>query len=97
MGPCKEADMTVSAKVSVEMQNMFPCWSKKIERPARSHPGLWHRHCRKHSYLIPRIDNQSVFGLHTKIMTSRNIQVIAKLLCNLLDISTFHEHASSLP
>ena len=32
-----------------------------------------------------------------KIMTSRIFQVIAKLLCNLLDISTSHEYANILP
>ena len=39
----------------------------------------------------------SVFGKGPKIMTSRTVYVIAKLLCNLLDISTSHEYASILP
>ena len=30
-------------------------------------------------------------------MTSRTFQVIAKLLCNLIDISISHEYASILP
>ena len=38
-----------------------------------------------------------VFGKSSKIMTSRIFQVIVKLVCNLLDISTSHEYASILP
>ena len=49
------------------------------------------------SYLSPRIKKQLVFGKSSKIMTSRIFQVIAKLLCNLLDISASHEYASILP
>ena len=32
-----------------------------------------------------------------KILTSRSFHAIAKLLCNLLDISTFHGYAIALP
>ena len=38
-----------------------------------------------------QIQKKLVFGKSSKIMTSRVFQVIAKLLCNLLDISTSHE------
>ena len=38
-----------------------------------------------------------VFSNSSKIMTYRIFQIIVKLLCNLLDISTPHEYASVLP
>ena len=38
-----------------------------------------------------------VFGKSSKIMTSRTFFVTAKILYNLLDISTSHEYASILP
>ena len=36
----------------------------------------------------------SVFGKSSKVLTSRTFHEIAKLSCNLLDISTSHEYAS---
>ena len=38
----------------------------------------------------------SVFSKTSKILTSKTFHGIAKLLCNLLDISTSHEYASIL-